>query len=331
VPTCIHYFCTARHTYTLGIFAAFYAAELAPRLRILSYASLPAVRTFGPGPFIFSDLDRTTPDARQRLAEVAEELKGGGAMVLNHPKRALLRFPLLRLLHERGINQFNVYRPSDWREVRRFPVFLRAEHIHGRALTGLLPDQTALQQAVAPFTNRDDESSRVMIVEFGNHPGGDGKYRKYAAFRVGDTIYAQHCYVSRHWWVRFESSATTAAEWAEHDSYARDNPHRDQLAGIFALAGIDYGRIDYAIVDGKVQVFEINTNPTIIHATSHKQIDVEPYARAHREALRHLLEQSNGPDRIANPLASADVPAAEPAEIHDMVVALTRRTWAGLR
>jgi hypothetical protein len=29
------------------------------------------------------------------------------------------------------------------------------------------------------------------------------------------------------------------------------------------LANIDFGRIDYAVVNGEIQVFEINTNPTI--------------------------------------------------------------------
>ena len=36
------------------------------------------------------------------------------------------------------------------------------------------------------------------------------------------------------------------------------------LLGFFALANIDYGRIDYGIVDGQVQTFEINNNPSVL-------------------------------------------------------------------
>ena len=34
-----------------------------------------------------------------------------------------------------------------------------------------------------------------------------------------------------------------------------------QLREIFDLAQIEYGRIDYGMLDGKVQCWEINTNP----------------------------------------------------------------------
>ena len=324
---CVHYLCTARHTYTLGIFAAFYAAGIAPRIRILTYRRLPAIRSFGPGPFIFSDLDRLNASYRHGQAELADWLVDKGGTVLNHPARVLLRFPLLRTLHERGINRFNVYRVSEWQRVRRFPVFLRAENVHGQALSGLLHDRAALQRALSEFSGQAGALDTLMIVEFGNVPGSDGKYRKYAAFRVGGTIYAQHCYASADWWVRFESSATTPAEWAEHDAYARNNPHRAQLEPIFALAGIDYGRIDYAVIDDQVQVFEINTNPTIIHAGSHRLINVEPYALAHRQALTQLLDGFTGPKAIANPVASADVAAATPDELHEKVLAFTRKHW----
>jgi hypothetical protein len=33
----------------------------------------------------------------------------------------------------------------------------------------------------------------------------------------------------------------------------------------FELAGIEYGRIDYGIKDGRIQVREINKNPTLVN------------------------------------------------------------------
>jgi len=46
--------------------------------------------------------------------------------------------------------------------------------------------------------------------------------------------------------------------------YVREFPHRDALKRIFAIAGIDFGRIDYSLQDGEIRVWEINTNPTLM-------------------------------------------------------------------
>ena len=35
------------------------------------------------------------------------------------------------------------------------------------------------------------------------------------------------------------------------------------LTRAFALAGIDFGRADYGVVGGRVQIYEINTNPSL--------------------------------------------------------------------
>ena len=47
----------------------------------------------------------------------------------------------------------------------------------------------------------------------------------------------------------------------EERAFVAENPHNDQLQEVFELANIQYGRIDYAVVDGRLQVWEINTNP----------------------------------------------------------------------
>lgn len=50
---------------------------------------------------------------------------------------------------------------------------------------------------------------------------------------------------------------------AEEHDYVEKNPHEGRLREVFRLARIDYGRMDYGMLDGQVQVWEINTNPTI--------------------------------------------------------------------
>ena len=55
--------------------------------------------------------------------------------------------------------------------------------------------------------------------------------------------------------------------------YMRENSHAEIILKIFSIANIDYGRMDYSIVEGKLQTYEINTNPRIagpITATDQK-------------------------------------------------------------
>jgi len=42
------------------------------------------------------------------------------------------------------------------------------------------------------------------------------------------------------------------------------NPHVELLRPLFDAAAVDYGRIDYSLLGDRVQVWEINTNPTIL-------------------------------------------------------------------
>jgi len=45
----------------------------------------------------------------------------------------------------------------------------------------------------------------------------------------------------------------------------RENPYGSAVAAAFELAGIEYGRADFGLVDSKVQLYEINSNPHDFH------------------------------------------------------------------
>ena len=51
---------------------------------------------------------------------------------------------------------------------------------------------------------------------------------------------------------------------AREMEYLKGNPHEAALRENFELAHIDYGRCDYGVVDGRLQVWEINTNPVVM-------------------------------------------------------------------
>jgi hypothetical protein len=48
-------------------------------------------------------------------------------------------------------------------------------------------------------------------------------------------------------------------------AYLESNPHAGVLLDACRRAHIGYGRIDYAVRDGRVQIWEINTTPTIFN------------------------------------------------------------------
>ena len=76
-------------------------------------------------------------------------------------------------------------------------------------------------------------------------------------------ILPRHLFFSRHWVVK-DWSVLDDALLREEQQYLATNPHERQLREIFAAARIEYGRIDYSLRDGEMQVWEINTNPIII-------------------------------------------------------------------
>jgi hypothetical protein len=70
--------------------------------------------------------------------------------------------------------------------------------------------------------------------------------------------------------VKHDGVVPGSANHADHQMTVADNPsyigipHREELRQIFDLAGITYGRIDYGLRAEKIQVWEINLNPTLI-------------------------------------------------------------------
>jgi hypothetical protein len=91
-----------------------------------------------------------------------------------------------------------------------------------------------------------------------------GLYRKYGAFIIGNRVFPKSVQFSRHW-VQKSQALKEPELLREEIEYVEQNPHEKVLREIFALARIEYGRMDYGILNDRVQVWEINTNPTILH------------------------------------------------------------------
>ena len=94
----------------------------------------------------------------------------------------------------------------------------------------------------------------------------------------------------------------------------RDNSFRAAVEPAFALAEIEYGRIDFGLVGGSVQIYEINSNPTISLPTEHPSpARVESYRIYRQNFLAALIAidstEEAGPcrnsPRSRNPLRRA--------------------------
>jgi hypothetical protein len=255
------------------------------------------------GVYIFSDLDlfsdaelRPAIDLWQRLSEL-----GPNVRFLNNPTRLLRRYELLRMLHDEGINHFNVYRVSDALASDpppklRFPVFLRDEYAHTRNRSELLQGWKEVRAAVdklvaTPRRLAPGEYSpdNLMIVEWCDTSDDAGVFRRFGAFVIGDTIVARELACSRHWVVK-DWAFGGMELWREARAYVAENPHASFLQDVARRANVEYGRFDYALVDGQPQIWEINTNPTVV-AYPHGQSGVNAdrlSIELHRVPMRRI-------------------------------------------
>jgi len=269
--------------------------ELLRRLRLLSYEDAFRLKALPVGTYIFTDLDRLNSEQTERAAILWEALRSSGhdLKILNHPVRSMRRFELLRQLRERGINDFDVCRLTDRRPLR-FPVFIRRESEHLGSLTPLLrsPEEleAAIETLVASGANRDDK----LIVEYREVVDSRGLYHRYGAYIIGGRSSSCNLLFSRDWEVKGWVPEFSHGEFLAADKeYIATNPHEALLRPIFSLARIDYGRMDYAMVDGRIQVFEINTNPVASTAEALlpalRELDCSP-SRAQRILVTRRFE-----------------------------------------
>jgi hypothetical protein len=265
----IHYLCSQKHSYPLGSFLEAWAQDMAHRFRQISYESLAS----GPperreGVYIFADLERLTPRGLEVAVAFRNSLRalGDRARVLNDPTRALRRYDLLRTLYDGWINSFDAYRVTEARRPRSLPVFLRREFDHGGPIAPLLATSEQLDVAIARLKAQGDSAEELegtIIVEFRDTADAGGLYRKYGAFNIDGRIFPRHLLFSRNWCVK-EPDLVGPEHVEEELRYAGSFPHAGEIRRIFQIARIDYGRIDYSFYDGRLQVWEINTNPLLV-------------------------------------------------------------------
>jgi hypothetical protein len=305
----IYIFTTEKHQYTITPFLTSWPNSASSHIQLVPYEHLYRIRSIQPGVFIFSDIDRLTPTLKSMAMLLHEQLKKhfGELSVINSPQKTLIRYDLLKLLWQNGINKYRVYSPREMETVQSYPVFLRFANDHGGPRSPLIynPDdlyrhyrRNKLYQKLHIKINYHNP---LIAIEFCDTREADGIYRKYSSFRIGNRIIPGHVIFSADWIAK--DNPHRAALRDEEKEYLESNSFSDQMMQIFNLANIQYGRIDFGLKDGQIQVWEINTNPMLIGNKTKYALERIPVkeklvvslAEAFLDAEQQGCEQSNKP------------------------------------
>ena len=233
-----------------------------PASRVLPYEILFCMQSVPKGVYVFCDIDRLSLADLERAKSWFHILKDNGATVLNDPGRFTGRLSLNQILYEKGYNSFNVY-PQHLASQAKLPVFLRSESEHEGPISDLIHDRSELGNQLKVANNKFPRRN-IIIVEFLDSKEPDGRYYKYSHFRVANKLIFAGMVCGEPWCLKFAYYQGKDAIQREKD-FAQSDRFNAEIMERFNMAGIEYGRMDYAIVNDRIEVFEINTNPDIGH------------------------------------------------------------------
>lgn len=293
----IHFVVTRDHMYPMARMLGGEYGNLSFQWKQFSYEELFEAEEIVTGTWIFQDIERLVEWERLRAAKIASALVQAGARILNHPSLSAGRYELQRRLFARGINAFQVFRSDEHRPPTRWPVFVRFEHDHRSPDARLIHDIGQLRTVLNRYVQQSIPLSSLLIVEYYGEQGDDELWRKYAAYRVGDEIVHHHMIRQDSWLAKHGNSDLPIDEAAwkrlriEERDYleSQDDPHR--LMRGFQVGALEFGRVDYNLVGGVAQIYEINTNPVIGEAQPEgdKCPDI-PRAQLHRRANARIID-----------------------------------------
>lgn len=287
----------------VGYFLNRYGHAHARKMAEIAYHDLARRSSVPGGVYVFCDRERMSEVQRKLAIRLWDQLAVGGESVrlLNNPRTQLSRFDLLNKLHQEDINDFRAFRADALPKDLRWPVFVRQENDHAGPKSGLIHNSDDLWRAIAQGVLGGANLRDVLVVEYVDAVSPDGAYRKYGAYRVGGRIFGQHLLLGTEWSVKSDKRHKTPQAQQENRDYFLQNPHRDLLMPYFEMAGIEYGRVDYAFVDGRIQIWEINDNPQFV-SKKPLRLSNEGKEFVYLEALEALEALQGGPPCPPRPI-----------------------------
>ena len=309
----IHFVTTRDHGYTLKHLAARLGRG---QCRVHHYERLFQRKRLPAGTWIFTDHERLSAYELDLAARVAARLEKGGARVLNHPARVLRRFDMLNALKLAGINRFSVWRAETFPSPDSVPVFIRNEYDHDAGNSPLIPDQAALESRLADLQQSGHSLVGKLVIEYSGAEICPGVWQRLQTYGIGGEIIAHTNVIDFRWHVKdagelglVESHPQFETFLANEQEFISRNLYADVMRRAFALARIDYGRADFAIVNGAPQIYEINTNPNhanhaeLFRAIHPRRAAIQKFSEdAVERALRAVDSPAGGTIRIKDPL-----------------------------
>ncbi len=263
----IQFLHTRGHNYTVK---EVQADSHAPDIRCMNYDTLIRARALRGGTYIFTDVDRLGFWDVEQASHLYLQMKSAGVRVLNNPAVIRTRYPLLRALRAAGLNDFNAYRADEIDAIERFPVFVRKIHGHRAPLSDLLQSREELQKAIDSAIASGTPRENLIVVEFAAEPLRPGLFRKMSAFRIGDAIVPHISVHDTGWLVKYGRKFDNIEDLYQQEfGLLQSNPYAEHLKKVFDVAGIEYGRADFGLYQGRIQVYEINTNPHVAPPCKH--------------------------------------------------------------
>ncbi|MDA0349073.1 MAG: hypothetical protein O3C43_18310 [Verrucomicrobia bacterium] len=299
----IHFVTTHAHTYTNESLIERHGPKL---IRLWTYDQLFLTKFLTAGTWIFTDHERLSPYDISRAAHFGNLLKKNGARVLNHPAQVRSRFEILRRLKEAGINQFSAYRCESEPRPLKFPVFVRNEFDHDSEAMTLIETQVDLDAELDRLERNGIPLIGKIVIEYSGEPIFPNVWQRLSTYCVAGEIIPHHMGFHDSWVVKSgfnKSELETHTEKARlldmERAFVKQNQHVEILRKAFSLAGIEYGRADFSIKDNRVQIFEINTNPThasepMLYQNIHPER--EELLRHSERRLQSAIVELNQPD-----------------------------------
>jgi hypothetical protein len=191
---------------------------------------------------------------------------------------------------------------SELREVcvkfNRWPMIMRARGYHGgehMILLTAVADLEAIEELSWPY-------SGIFLIEFLDCVNEDGLYNKVRVIMIDGVPYPRHCIYSDRWAIHSGSRV----ELMDQDiglcqreerllAELRDKGLRE-YAGIFneiyQRIGLDVFGIDFAMVNGKIVIFEANSCMSFVgdrYGVDNQYEYLDSYVKALRRAIKKLL------------------------------------------
>lgn len=262
----IHYLVSARHCGQFVPYFHDWGKPVQDLVRTLYYEDLDLQKPFAPGLYIFSDHERLLRSEMNMIKQLAFEMEQHPThfRIFNNPNTALSRFQMLVTLHETGINQARAFRIDDVPQDIKYPAFTKREFDHTDRTIQLVNSNEELRRAIRRLTFRERCRRReMMLLEYCDVSDSQGRFQKFSVMRIGDHYIPKHIHTSTNWITKHSDVLNESIDQEEYDFIQSATAPRD-VERAFEIAGLDYGRIDYGLKDGKVQVWEINSNPVVM-------------------------------------------------------------------